>query len=60
MVPAGRLHGTAITESDFARWFAPLLGDIDRFTQDRNSGRRRLINLHNALLELINFLLRSP
>lgn len=49
-------HTKLKTEPEFERWFRPLLNDIDRFAQDRQSGRQRLVNMHNALLDLIDFL----
>ncbi|SFP41421.1 hypothetical protein SAMN05421810_102517 [Amycolatopsis arida] len=49
-------HHRITTEERFAHWFAPLLTDIDRFAAGRRSGLARLTNLHNALVELVDFL----
>ncbi|WP_158885654.1 hypothetical protein [Amycolatopsis anabasis] len=49
-------HTRMATDPEFKRWFEPLLRDIARFAADRESGRPRLVEVHNALLNLINFL----
>jgi hypothetical protein len=56
IISALRFHHEARENPDFVRWFAPLIEDFGRFAADRNAGRLRLIQLHNALGELITFL----
>lgn len=56
IISALRFHHEIRENPDFGRWFAPLIEDFGRFAADRNAGGLRLIQIHNALGELIMFL----